>query len=463
MEAQASPLQIEAATEPVPVAFLGATVMDGTGSPPIDDSVVITSEGRIQCVGRREDCTVPPGIPTLDLSGYWITPGLVDAHAHLSLSGWVDTRPDILDLRAEFPYAAAVARLRQTPHVIFQSYLCSGVTAVFDLGGFPWTWELRELARSSAVAPTISAVGPFLSLTDGWLQLPAERRSLLLSDRDAVRSAADYLISSGADGIKVDLSEPGDSAGGQVPRGWEDELLELAARWARSGGIPLVVRTPEVERARGALLAGASILSRSVDDREVDDGFVELLRRRGALYIPTLYVHEAAVGLRERRWVEMEELDTLCLDPGTLEWLRSTEVRPGREARTDQEVARDQERARIRRENLLRLHAAGMPLVVGSDAGEPLVPHGTGIHRELRELQEAGIPPEDILVAATLNGARALGLQEVLGTVEAGKVADLLVLQEDPTLDVGALHRSLRMVVRGGRVFGRDDLAFVGP
>lgn len=442
--------------------------MDGTGSPPLDDAVVVTSEGRIQCVGRREDCPVPQGIPTLDLSGYWITPGLVDAHAHLSLSGWVDTRPDILDLRAEFPYAAAVARLRQTPETLFQSYLCSGVTAVFDLGGFPWTWELRDLARSSAGAPTIAAVGPFLSPTEGWLHLPAERRSLLMSDRDAVRSAADYLMSSGADGIKVDHSGRGldDSAaalGGQGSEGGEVELLELAARWARSGGIPLVVRASELERAREALSAGASILSRSVEDQEVDDGFLELLRRRGAFYIPTLHVHEAAVGLRERRWVEMEELDTLCVDPGTLEWLRSTEVRPGREARTDQEVARDLERARIRRENLLRLHAAGIPLVVGSDAGEPLVPHGTGIHRELRELQEAGIPPEDLLVAATLNGARALGLQAVLGTVEAGKAADLLVLREDPTLDVGALHRSLRMVVRGGRVFGRDDLAFAGP
>ena len=458
--------QVVAGGEPVPVAFHGATLLDGTGRPALADAVVITSDGRIECAGTRQECPIPPGIPGVDLSGHWITPGLVEAHAHLSLSGWVDTRPDILDLRAEFPYAAALARLRNAPGILFQSYLCSGVTAVLDLGGFPWTWELRELARHTASAPTLAAVGPYLSPGEGWLHLPAERRSLPMSDRDAVRSAADYLISSGSDGIKVDHSGRGSSGatpmGRRTAAGSQGEFLELAGRWARSGGIPLVVRAPELEGAREALSAGASILSHSVEDREVDDEFLQLLRRRGAFYLPTLYVHEAGAALRERRWAE-EELDTLCVDPDTLERLRSTDVRPGRREWSHGELARDEERNRIRRENLLRVHAAGIPIVVGSDAGEPLVPHGTGLHRELRELQEAGIPPQDLLVAATLNGARAMGLEALLGTVERGKLADLLILGEDPSLDVAALHQSLRMVVRGGRVFSRDELVFSGP
>ncbi|TVR65339.1 MAG: hypothetical protein EA422_04445 [Gemmatimonadales bacterium] len=447
--------------DPVPVALFGATVVDGTGAPPLQDAVVVLAQGRIECVGPRGHCPVPDGIPTLDVTGHWITPGLVDAHAHFSLSGWVDSRPDLLDLRAEYPYASTIARLRRSPELFFQSYLCSGVTAVFDLGGFPWTWELRDRARVSGAAPTIAAAGPFLSTRDAWLNLPAERQFLHMSDRDAVRSGADYLISSGADAVKV-LHLGGEGPSGRAGR--EREYLELAGRWARSGGIPLIVHATELELAREALEAGASILAHSVEDQVVDDAFVDLLRRRGGFYTPTLWVHEAAAQLRERHWVE-DELDEICVDPGTLERLRSTSVRPGRDSDDQLADARmdDEGRRRVMEENLLRIHAAGVPLLVGSDAGNPLVPHGPGIHRELGALQAAGIPPEDLLRAATLNGARAMGMAEIMGSVEAGKVADLLVLRGDPLEDVANLNRSLRMVVRGGYVLGRDDLAFTAP
>ena len=422
--------------------------------------MVVLAEGRIECVGRRGDCPLPGGVHTLDVTGNWITPGLVEAHAHFSLSGWVDSRPDLLDLRAEYPYAATIARLRRAPELFFQSYLCSGVTAVFDLGGFPWTWELRDRARLSGAAPTIAAAGPFLSTRDAWLNLPAERQFLHMSDRDAVRSAADYLISSGSDAVKV--LHLGGAAPGQAGR--EREYVELAGRWARSGGIPLIVHATELQLAREALEAGASILAHSVEDRPVDDQFLDLLRRRGAFYMPTLWLHEAAAQLRERSWVE-DELDGLCVDPGTLERLRSTSVRPGRESEQSLEDARmeDEDRRRTMEENLLRIHAAGVPLLVGSDAGNPMIPHGPGIHRELGALQAAGIPPGDLLTAATLNGARALGMAEIMGSVEAGKVADLLVLGEDPLLDIASLNRSLRMVIRGGYVLSRDELAFDAP
>ncbi len=78
-----------------------------------------------------------------DLKGLWITPGLVDAHVHFCQTGWADGRPDAFDVRERYPYEEVEADLRAHPERFFRSYLCSGVTAVFDVGGYPWTLDLR--------------------------------------------------------------------------------------------------------------------------------------------------------------------------------------------------------------------------------------------------------------------------------------------------------------------------------
>jgi imidazolonepropionase-like amidohydrolase len=107
--------------------------------------------------------------------------------------------------------------------------------------------------------------------------------------------------------------------------------------------------------------------------------------------------------------------------------------------------------------NLLQLHQAGVPIALGTDAGNPMVLHGPSAYAELEAMQAVGLLPMDVLVAATRNGARAMGREQDLGTVEAGKVADLLVLDADPSADI-ANFRKLRQVIRAGVVHDRSDL-----
>src|SRR5215471_6396023 len=90
------------ASAPPVRAFVGATLVDGTGAAPVPNASVVVRDGRIECAGR--DCRVPAGAAVTDVSGKWILPGLVDAHVHLAQTGWVDGRPDALDLRAAYPY-----------------------------------------------------------------------------------------------------------------------------------------------------------------------------------------------------------------------------------------------------------------------------------------------------------------------------------------------------------------------
>ena len=443
-------------TPPPSFALVGGTLVDGTGAPPVPDATVIMEDGQIVCSGPGEECAVPHEAHMVDVSGHWIIPGLVDAHVHFSQTGWADGRPDALDLRVEHPYSEVVTRLRHNPTRFFQSYLCAGVTSVFDVGGYPWTWELREQAWATPRTPRIAAAGPLLSTRDHWLNLPGERQFLHMRDRDAVRESTEYLLTSGTDAVKVWYLPVADSA----EAGRQREYLELAGAWARGARVPLIVHATTLEGAREAVRAGAHLLVHSVEDREVDDEFLELARRAGTTYTPTLTVYDGYHRL-QRREAPGDELENRCIDPLTRGLLEQTAEIPGemaadeREARAEAHAERRIQMAR----NLRRIHAAGIPVAVGTDAGNPLTPHGPSIFAEMEAMQEAGLSPMEILVAATANGARAMDRAEVFGTLLPGMAADLVVVDQNPLEDISAL-RSLRLIVRGGEIFTRDELSF---
>ncbi len=140
-----------AGTPPPPRAIVGATLVDGTGGPPVANATIVLRGGKIDCAGR---CEIPGGVSVVDGRGLWVTPGLVDAHVHFSQTGWADGRPDSLDVRDRHPYETVEADLKQHPERFFRSQLCSGVTSVFDVGGYAWTVAMahrraRRPARAS--------------------------------------------------------------------------------------------------------------------------------------------------------------------------------------------------------------------------------------------------------------------------------------------------------------------------
>jgi imidazolonepropionase-like amidohydrolase len=120
------------------------------------------------------------------------------------------------------------------------------------------------------------------------------------------------------------------------------------------------------------------------------------------------------------------------------------------------QIARQEE---VAASNLLAVHRAGIPVAMGTDAGNPLTLPGPSVHAELEAMAATGLTPAEVLVAATRGGARAMGLEDEIGTVEAGKAADLLVLGADPTASVRAF-RELRWVVRAGLPARVEELSY---
>jgi imidazolonepropionase-like amidohydrolase len=435
---------------PVPAyAFTGATVIDGTGAAPQRNATVVMRGGRIECVG---DCPVEPGVETIDARGKWIIPGLVDAHVHYSQTGWADGRPDAEDVRARFPYDSTVVDLEAHPERFFRSYLCAGVTGTFDVGGYPWTWPLRARAEASNAAPRVAAAGPLLATIDHWVNLPAARQFVHTSSDSATRAGVRMARQYGSDAIKVWYIGEGASPDTTHLRA----MLRAAAEEARAAGIPLIVHATDLWQAKDALRAGAALLVHSVDDQPVDDEFIQLARAAGTIYNPTLTVMNGYRQLYERRFdptgVPME-----CVDPSNRARAALTDSLP---ALNLPPVFRQrmEQMNRTSVDNLRRVHAAGIPVAMGTDAGNPLTLHGASVYNEMEAMAAAGLSPMEVLIASTRTAARAMGRDDI-GTVQVGKLADLVVLDADPLADVRNL-RAVRLVARGGEVWTRAELEY---
>src|SRR5437870_12994109 len=295
---------------PPPIAIVGATLVDGTGAAAVPNAVVVLREGRIACAGPRATCPVPADADTVSATGKWIIPGLIDTHVHFSQTGWVDGRPDALDLRDRYPYELGEAELHARPERFFRSYLCSGVTSVFDVGGYPWTLELQERTSRSTTSPRVRAAGSLLSTIDFWLNLPDQRQFIYMADEAAVRQAVRTHKTWGAAAIKVWYIMPP-----QPPDTVRiSTLIRAAGDEARKVGLPLIVHATGLWEAKDALRAGARVLVHSVWSAPVDDEFLTLARRQGTIYVPTLMVPDGYRQVAARHFAG-ERQPLACVDP----------------------------------------------------------------------------------------------------------------------------------------------------
>lgn len=432
-------------TPPPPRALVGATLIDGRGGAPLPNATVVVRDGRIECAGM---CPTPAGVDIVDARGMWITPGLVDAHVHFSQTGWADGRPDSLDVRDSHPYEKTIADLRRNPERFARSYLCSGITGVFDVGGYTWTTDLARRFATDTAAPHVAAAGPLLSTRDHWLNLRGERQFLHLTDAESAREGVRYLAAHGARAVKVwYLNE--NVAG-----------ITAAGKEAADGNLPLIVHATELAGAKAAVRAGAKLLVHSVWDAPVDDEFIALMKERGTILSPTLTVSQGYVRMYQAAASKTPPAiddPNRCVDAVTRAKVESTA-----KLVTTVDVAaratRTAERDKVAAANLARLVAAGIPIATGTDAGNPLTLHGPSIHAEMEAMQAAGMTPMQVIVATTATAARAAQLDSVTGTIEKGKSADLLLIAADPAKDVTNFRR-VRSVMRAGVIRGVEELS----
>jgi imidazolonepropionase-like amidohydrolase len=455
--AACAPLEDSDARAPA-LAIVGATVVHpsrGGGQAVSPDTTVIVEGGTIRTVGPAASTRVPAGAQVIDAHGKWVIPGLVDAHVHFFQSANLYTRPDVADFNAWMPYAKEVARNKARLPATFKVWLASGVTSVVDIGGPMWNFEVRSAARESPAAPRVHVAGPLISMVDRpQLDLgdppivkvasPAQARALV---RHELEQQPDY--------IKVwYIRRPGDDLAAQ------EAIVRAAAEEAHRAGIRLAVHATELAVAKSALRAGADYLVHSVDDAPLDAEFLALAKRNHALYCPTLFVLMGYRYALSNEW-EPTAAERRLADPEILAAMHDLDRIP--KTMIPERVAKlmahppKVEPSATAFANLRAVRDAGIPIAMGTDAGNIGTLHGPSVLREMALMQQAGLTPLEVLRSATVGGAIAMGMERTLGEIEPGRAADLVILDADPLADARNLER-IHRVIRAGAALDPDRL-----
>ena len=392
-----------AVNTPAALVISGATLLDGTGRDALADSVIVIRDGKVAAVTAAGAAGVPGDARHIDARGKWIIPGLIDMHVHYH-AGWMD------DL-----------------------FLRHGVTTVRDVGsGLDGILELRRLSREpGSTQPRLFACGP---LIDGPWPRHGRGISVPVVTEDEARAVARRLLGRGVDCLKLyeQLTPP---------------IVQAIVGEAERVRVPVTAHLRDTT-ALVAMAAGVRGLEHAFgfdacDEREAD----EVARRaadRAVYVVPTLTITEQVSRLRSP---EIQSTPLLAAVP---EGRRNYWAAAARGA-TPEGTARAARRLPCVKRFVGRLQSLGGRVVAGSDTSNPYVVPGASLQRELELLVESGLSPREALAAGTRTAAEFLGQGGTLGTIEAGKAADLVVLREDPWRSIGAT-RQIDLVIRDGRV-----------
>ena len=209
----------------------------------------------------------------------------------------------------------------------------------------------------------------------------------------------------------------------------------------------------ELEPARELMKLGVDSLQHIPADEPVDDDFIALANERDVVVVPTLSLRKRVFQELPSQEFTFEPIEHTCGDPEvTRTWFH--EDGP---AGFDHVPRYPIGQANLAAENATALYEGGVAIAAGTDAGMMGMLLGASLHLELRALVEAGMPPEAVIVAATLNAARAAGKDDLYGSIEAGKFADLLVLAHDPLADIANVQ-AIELVVKHGKAFRQEEL-----
>lgn len=404
------------------LAIRAGQLIDGNGGPPLRDVVVLVDGERIVEVGSAGQLQVPPGAEVLGYAGKTLMPGMIDCHIHVQGVGGPSVRTFAAD---QISKTQGFLTLRSYTNV--RKDLEAGFTSVRTLGspGYIDVAVRDAISQGLVEGPRVKASGQGLSITGGHMDHGHFIPEVTIFGRTGVcdgpwdcRRAAREQFKRGADLIKiaaaggsyVDLDRPG------AQEFTYEEMAAICeeARWAQKRVAAHAHGGPGIT---DAIRAGVNSIEHGV---YLLQDQAELMAERGAFFVPTLSAHMRGLELGP------EELGAKW------NWL-----------------------VKVAKETMWRAmeycKKAGTKVCLGTDAGFWIY-HGENA-LELPELVKGGLTPMQAIVAATRTGAECLDMDRVVGTVEAGKYADLVIVDGDPLADVKILANKDRIVqvFKGGR------------
>lgn len=401
------------------LAITNVTIIDANADVGRARMTVVIEGERIAAVGATSGVRIPAGATVVDGTGRFLMPGLADLHNHV-----VPPVPTPIDADR-----AALGGL-----------LAWGITTVFSPG---MDLEALEGLKQAALAepahyPRYFSAGQVIVIGAGF-EFPRASWSKPATPEDA-RAEVRALHAVGADMIKFLVPDVATSP-------LRPEIYAAIVDEAHRLGLKAVAHAPQLGAAHAALRAGADGLVHGIYDRPVDDELIALMKRNAAFYVPTSVLFDLVAD--PKRWLARARAfeDTGRVAAAAFAGLESPELLQAVEATKDTGFGSNN--VATAENNLRVVHAAGIPLVVGTDTPVLGLIPGLATLLEMQSYADAGLAPIEVIRAATLNAQRALGREAQSGTVEAGKLAELILLYADPLADIGNLRR-IKAVIQAG-------------
>lgn len=395
------------------IIIQNARIIDATGSEPIANGTLIVEGEHITAVGPSDVVQAPMGddVQVIDAEGGTVLPGLMDMHVHIAGEMSIQERLEGFTPRV---VTAHMLRVMAT----LEDVVRGGVTTLRDCG-FPHhgVFALREaINEGRCPGPRLFLSGRALCATGGH----GASISVQVDGPAAVRKAARAETKAGADWIKL-MATGGTSTPGERAQDVQLSLAEMAAAVdeAHRRGKRVCAHCSCLEGARALLEAGVDSIEHGI---VLDDDVIHGMLSKDIWLVPSL----KCTAIEGQSGPES----------GIADFIREKAAR----------IFKTQMRS------FQRALAAGVQVALGTDAGPPYLPLGReSLVLELALMIELGMAPPDAIQSCTSQAARLLGVEDALGTLEVGKLADILVVDGNPLEDIGALNR-VRWVIKGGRL-----------
>jgi imidazolonepropionase-like amidohydrolase len=386
------------------LVLTGARLIDGRGGKPLDDAVIVITGDRFSAVGPKGQVAVPRGAEIMEVKGKTVIPGLIDAHIHFS---WVPKPVD------GSPANAATSAFQSTN--LLRDCLMNGITTVRDVASFENVGIMARQAFNSGILvgsrPIVSGQG--ITSTGGHGTEGNTKGIVMEVDgADGFRVGVRAQLKAGADLIKV-----------LCPFSREEIIAAVEEAHAHESFVTVHPSQfkAQYDFLRWAIEAGADCFEHAY---AVPDDLIARIAEKKIYCVPTLAILRILGNQYKSRGSEWE-------------W----------------KIKKYFESEAI----FKKLRAAGVKMAVGTDAINENMAEYPGLYfKETDEWVELGATPMEIIVAATKTGAEVSAAADLLGTVEKGKLADLLVLEKDPLLDIKNL-RSARVIIQGGKIIKENS------
>jgi len=440
-----------------PIIIDHVTLIDGTGRPTRPDMAVVADGGRFTLVGPSSLAQAIPG-RRIDGRGRYLIPGLMDIHIHLagfSRAGksWVPSSKPQTD--------GAWTIDRKAGEQALASFLYAGVTTVLDVGNLPENiLPLRTDERAGKIlAPHIFATGNLVTYpgshgTDiainvtSWPEAKAQLQAQFDTQHPDVQ--------------KITYDDEGWGSRPLIPI-LPKELLQHIIEFYNDHGVRTMVHVSNESRAREAIYSGVDTLAHTPIQGPVTEAFVNVVAAKQIPMASTMTIGDNYSRVHEHPEFLDQPLYAATMDPKERARLKKIAAEGGETALAGSKPLYQRSwrlwmktQTPILQDNLRRIDAAGGVIAAGTDAS-----NGAATQRELELLAEAGIPPLEIIKIATFNGARFLGKQEQMGSIEEGKTADAVLLSADPTADINNC-KTIVAVMKAGEFIDESKLPLAG-